>query len=468
MPTIPIIPSTITVHLGAPSSNAQNVTVPFTDYIKNVASSEIFSTWPVASLRANILAQITFALNRIYTEWYRAMGYDFDITNSTAFDQKYIYGRNIYENISRIVDEIFNDYVRQQGTINPYFTQYCNGTTVTCDGLSQWGTVTLAQNGYSDTGILEYYYGDNIELVINAPIADNVPSYPDTPLKRGDLNENVRRMQIYLNRISGNYPAIPKIPQINGAFDESTEDAVRTFQKIFGLDVDGIVGKATWYRIIYIYDAVTRLAELDSEGVGYENIPKQFKEVLKIGSVGGQVVTLQFFLTLISQFVSFVAPVNTDGVYGQNTANQVAAFQRYKGLNVTGEVDERTWNSIFDAYKGIVDFLDAENQLNENPTEPFPRVTLRRGDVGASVATFKSYLSYLSKVFFDIPPVNSTNIFDQRTQTAVREFQRIFSLPQTGTVDQRTWNTLAEVYSVVRTGQQRLFRQYPGYVLKEN
>lgn len=468
MATLPIIPSTITVHLGSPTSDAPNVTVPFTDYIKNVASSEIFSTWPIASLRANILAQITFALNRVYTEWYRAMGYNFDITNDTAFDQKFINGRNIYKNISRIVDEIFNDYVRQQGTINPYFTQYCNGTTVTCDGLSQWGTVSLAENGYSDTEILEYYYGDNIELVINAPIADNIPSYPDTPLQRGDLNENVRRMQIYLNRISGNYPAIPKIPLINGAFDESTENAVRTFQRVFGLSTDGIVGKATWYRIIYIYDSVTRLAELDSEGIGYENIPRQFRETLSVGSVGGQVVTLQFFLTLISQFVSFVSPVSTDGVYGQNTANQVVAFQRYKGLDETGEVDERTWNSIFDAYKGIIDFLTEENKLDTVPTEPFPGVTLRRGDVGPSVAAFKSYLSYLSKVFFDIPPVNSSNIFDQRTQNAVRAFQRIFSLNPTGTVDERTWNTLADVYSVVRKGQQRLFRQYPGYELKEN
>lgn len=467
MATVPVIPSNITVHLGAPGYFAENVTVPFTDYIKNVASSEIFSTWPVQSLRANILAQITFALNRVYTEWYRAMGYDYDITNSTAFDQSFVNGRNIYENISELVDEIFNDYVREQGNINPLFTSYCDGVRVTCDGLSQWGSVSLAEDGFSDVEILRYYYGDNIELVVNAPVSDNIPSYPGTPLQKGQLNENVRRMQIYLNRISANYPAIPKIPRVTGAFDDSTEDAVRAFQRIFALTRDGIVGKATWYRIIYIYDSVTRLAELDSEGIGYENIPKQFKDSLSLGAQGGQVVTVQFFLNLISQFVDFVAPVSTDGIYGQDTANQVQAFQLYKGLAPTGDVDERTWDSLYSAYQGIVDYLTERNQLTAVPTEPFPGVTLRRGDTGPSVAVFKSYLSYLSKVFYDIPPLTANNIFDVRTQNAVKEFQRIFSLPETGNVDERTWNTLADVYSVVRSGQQRLTGQYPGYEISQ-
>lgn len=467
MPTLPVIPSTITVHLGAPTSGAENVTIPFTDYIKNVASSEIFSTWPIQSLRANILAQITFALNRVYTEWYRAMGYDFDITNSTAFDQTFINGRNIYENISELVDEIFNDYLREQGKVNPFFTSYCDGVEVSCEGLSQWGSVSLAEDGFSDIEILRYYYGDSIELVLNTPISENIPSYPGTPLSVGQLNENVRRMQIYLNRISGNYPAIPKITRVTGAFDESTEDAVRAFQRIFGLTADGVVGKATWYRIIYIYDAVTKLAELDSEGIGYENIPKQFRGALTVGSQGGQVVTVQFFLNLISQFVDFVAPVNVDGIYGQGTANQVRAFQTYKGLPSTGNVDEKTWDSLYAAYQGIVDYLAQRNQLTAVQTEPFPGVTLRRGDVGPSVATFKRYLSYLSKVFFDIPPVAENNIFDLRTQNAVREFQKIFSLPETGNVDERTWNSLADVYSVVRSGQQRLTGQYPGYELSQ-
>lgn len=467
MATIPVIPTSITVHLGPPGSSAENVTVPFGDYIKNVASSEIFSTWDDAAIRANILAQVSFALNRIYTEWYRAMGYSYDITNDTAFDQKFIRGRNIYENISRITDELFNDYLRREGTVNPFFAQYCNGTTVTCDGLSQWGSQSLANRGYSDVDIIRYYYGDDIEVVVNAPIAENIPSYPDTPLRRGDLNENVRRMQIYLSRISGNYPAIPKITRINGAFDENTENAVRVFQRIFNLDDDGIIGKATWYRIIYIYDAVTRLAELDSEGVGYESIPKQFRGEISQGAVGGQVVTVQYFLTLLSQFVDFIPAVFTDGVYGAATADAVASFQRYKGLPATGSVDEITWESLYAAYKGVIDYLSEQNQIQTVTTEPFPGVTLRRGDVGPSVRTFKTYLSYISKVFYDTPPVAVNNVFDVRTQNAVREFQRIFELQQTGQVDETTWNTIADVYKTLLAGQQRLEAQYPGYVVGE-
>ena len=432
-----------------------------------MASSEIFSTWDEAAIRANILAQVSFALNRIYTEWYPAMGYDYDITNNTYYDQKFINGRNIFQNISRITDELFNDYLRKEGTVNPFFAQYCNGTTVTCDGLSQWGSQALALEGYSDVDIIRYYYGDDTQIVSNAPVADNIPSYPGTALRQGDLNESVRRMQIYLNRISGNYPAIPKIPVINGAFDENTENAVISFQRIFSLTPDGIIGKATWYRIVYIYDAVTRLAELTSEGVGYENLPRQFQGALRQGDTGGPVVTVQYFLTLLGQFVDFLPPLSVDGVYGSGTARAVSAFQEYKGLPVTGNVDEETWESLYSAYKGVVDYLDMQNQLESVSTRPFPGVTLRRGDVGPSVRVFKNYLSYIAKVFFDIPAVAQNNIFDLRTQNAVREFQRIFSLPQTGQVDEGTWNTIADVYRTVRAGQQRLSGQYPGRELRE-
>ena len=468
MAVIPQIPTNIRVHLGSPGSNAPTVTIPFADYIKNVASSEIYSTWDEAALRSNIFAQVSFALNRIYTEWYTAKGYDYDITNDTYYDQKFINNRNIYENISRIVDELFNDYLRKQGTINPFFAAYCNGTTVTCDGLSQWGSQTLANQGYSDVDILKYYYGDDIEIVVNAPVSENVPSYPGTPLTTGDLSENVRRMQIYLNRISRNYLAIPKIVNVVGRFDENTENAVKTFQRIFNLTADGIIGKATWYRIIYIYDAVTRLAELNAEGVGYENLPRQFKGALREGSQGGEVVSLQYFLNLLSPFVDFIKPIPTDGIYAAQTKNAVLAFQQYKGLPQTGEVDERTWNSIYNAYKGAVDFLAEENILTEVGTEPYPGVVLRLGDNGPSIRVFKTYLSYISQFFYDLPPLALSPLFDKRTQNAVTEFQRIFSLPKTGQVNETTWNTIADVYSVVREGQQRLEGQYPGYeLLKE-
>ncbi len=459
----PIIPTNIRVHLGSPRSDAENVTVSFSDYIKNVASSEIFSTWPEESIRANVLAQVSFALNRIYTEWYPSMGYDFDITSDTNFDQKFINGRNIYENISRIVDELFNDYIRKEGTINPFFAQYCNGTTVTCDGLSQWGTVPLAERGLSAFEILESYYGNDIELVVNAPLQDNLPSYPGTALSQGSLDENVRRMQLYLNRISANYPSIPKISVINGLFDESTENAVRAFQRIFNLNPDGIIGKATWYRIVYIYSAVTRLAELTSEGVGYENLPKRFEGDLSEGDSGGQVVTLQYFLAILSFFNSSIPAPDIDGVFGAGTRRSVLAFQRFAGITETGVVDRYTWDNIYGAYKGTVDYLESRQLIERVNTESYPGVVLRRGDVGPSVLTFKTYLNYIAAYFFDIMSVAETSVFDMRTQNAVRQFQKIFALPQTGQVNEATWNTIADVYRVLREGQQRLEGQYPGY-----
>ena len=238
----PYIPESITVHLGSPDSNAENVTVSFSDYVKNVLSSEVYPTWEPAALRANALAVISFALNRVYTEYYRSRGYPFDITSSTAIDQKFINGRNIYENISALVDELFTDYLRRQGYVEPLAAKFCNGVTTTCDGLSQWGSQELAQQGYNSVDILRHYYGDDIELVVNAPVSGVRASYPGFPLRRGMVGENVIRIQYMLNRISQDYPAIPKIPTpLNGQFDEATEQAVRRFQQIFSLTPDGVV-----------------------------------------------------------------------------------------------------------------------------------------------------------------------------------------------------------------------------------
>ena len=205
---IPYIPQQITVHLGPPNSNAENVTVSFSDYVKNVASSEIYPTWDESALRANILAIVSFALNRVYTEWYPSRGYDFDITNSTAYDQYFVKGRSFFDNISRLVDELFNDYLRRPGFVEPLAAKFCNGTTVTCEGLSQWGSEALAQQGYNYNQILRSYYGD-VEIVANAPIRGITASYPGTPLRRGTTGPSVVTAQVMLNRVSQSYPAIP-------------------------------------------------------------------------------------------------------------------------------------------------------------------------------------------------------------------------------------------------------------------
>ena len=237
----------------------------FADYVKNVASSEIYPTWDESALRANILAIVSFALNRVYTEFYRSRGYDFDITNSTAYDQYFVNGRSYFENVSRLVDELFNDYLRRPGFVEPLAAKFCNGTTVTCEGLSQWGSQNLALQGYNSTQILQSYYG-NVETVLNAPIRGITSSYPGTPLRQGSTGPNVVVLQVALNRIAQSYPAIPKIPAVDGIFGPRTEATVRAFQRIFGLTADGIVGPATWYAVVRLYTAVTRLAELRSQG----------------------------------------------------------------------------------------------------------------------------------------------------------------------------------------------------------
>ncbi len=347
------IPNLITVHLGAPNAAAANVQVSFPDYVKNAASSEIYPTWPDASLRANIYAIITFALNRIFTEWYRSRGYQFDITNSTAYDQAFVYGRPIYDSVSRIVDEIFNQYVRRPGQIAPYFTSFCNGTTVSCQGLSQWGTVTLANQGLTPLQILRSYYPSDVEIVETNIVTGALSSYPGTPLRTGSTGLDVQTIQTYLNRIRRNYPAIPAITDETGVFQDSTKAAVTKFQNIFSLTPDGIVGKATWYKISSIYAGITRLAELDSEGtsLGIGTVPPS--SVLRQGSRGQDVITLQYLLDVISEYYPGVPAPAQDGIFGSGTRQAVIAFQQLMGLTGDGMVGPLTWDALYRTYQGI-------------------------------------------------------------------------------------------------------------------
>lgn len=348
-----VIPNPITVHLGTPTSSASNVQVSFPDYVKNVASSEIYPTWPEAALRANIYAIITFALNRIYTEWYRNRGYSFDITNSTAYDQAFVYGRPIYSSISRIVDAIFNEYVRRQGQIAPYFTSFCNGTTATCQGLSQWGTVTLANQGYTPLQILRSYYPNDIEIVQTNIITNVISSYPGTPLRTGSTGLDVQTIQTYLTRIRRNYPAIPAISDPAGTFGSSTNAAVTKFQSIFNLTPDGIVGKSTWYKISSLYAAVAKLAELNSEGntLGIGTVPPS--STLRQGSRGPDVITLQYLLNLVSEYYPGIPAPTQDGIFGSGTRQSVIAFQQIMGLQADGIVGTATWRELYNTYLGI-------------------------------------------------------------------------------------------------------------------
>jgi len=258
-----VIPEYVVVHDGPPSdSSAKNYYVRYKDYIKNVASSEIYSTWPLATIQANILAIQSFTLNRVYTEWYRNRGYDFTITTSTAYDHKWIPNRNIFANISNVVDEIFSNFLSRPNVQQPILTQYCDGKNVSCPNwMTQWGSKSLGDQGYTAIEILRYYYGDSMYINSTEEISGIPSSYPGTALRQGSSGDKVRQMQQQLNVISNSYPRIPKIAE-DGAFGPQTEEAVRIFQQVFGLTPDGIVGFQTWYKISEIYVAVSRIAEL--------------------------------------------------------------------------------------------------------------------------------------------------------------------------------------------------------------
>ena len=457
----PYIPEYITVHLGTPGSSAQNVTVPFIDYIKNVASSEIYPTWPGNSIRSNIYAQLSYALNRYYTEFYRSQGYDFDITSSTAYDQAYVQGREIFENISQIVNEIFDSFIVRQGEIQPLFAQYCNGTTVQCEGLSQWGTVPLAEQGYTPYQILQNFYGSDINIETDVPVQPNELSYPGYALSQGSVGGPVRIIQFWLNRISANYPSIPKIQTIDGIFDEVTESAVRRFQEIFGLTADGIVGKATWYRMLYIFNSVKRLSELNSEGITPEELSQQYQSPLRRGDSSKGVLSLQYYLQTIADYYPEIPTLTPDGVFGEATENTVIAFQNQFGLNPDGVVGEQTWNLLYDAYLSVI----RDRPFTPEGLRQFPGQTLRVGSMGEDVEFLQQYINAAATVYPQVPSLPVTGNFGQQTRSAVIAFQTVYGLPLTGTVGPLTWYELASIYESIERGNQRAVGQSPGYTI---
>ncbi len=460
MPRLPTIPQSITVHLGPADQAAPNVTLPFLDYVANVASSEIYPTWPENAIRANIYAQMSYALNRVYTEYYRTRGYDFDITSTTASDQYFVQGRDIFENIRRLTGELLGDYIRRSGNVEPLFAQYCNGTTVTCGGLSQWGSVSLAEEGYTPFQILQYYYGNDIELVQNAPVGDREESAPDAPLLLGSANDDVRVAQIRLNRISANYPSIPKILATDGIFGSDTEAAVRRFQEIFRLTPDGIIGRATWYNIQNIYIGVKKLNDLASEGILLEEVTDQYPGLLRQGDRGAGVRNLQFFLNYLSGFYDTIPSVTVDGDFGPRTAAAVRGAQSTFGLPTDGVVGAVTWNAIYRAYRGIVTTVPLV--YFEGNTVPYQGVPLRIGAEGEDVRLLQEYLNYVARTYTQIPTVSVTGYFGPRTQESVIAFQRLWGLEPTGLVQPLTWEALTDLYNTLYTGSMLQEGQYPG------
>lgn len=457
---LPVIPEKITVHLGASADpGAENVTVDFPDYIKNCASCEIYPTWPDASIRANVYAIISFAMNRVYTEYYRSRNYDFDITSNTAEDQSYIRGHAYYDTISLVVDEIFNSYIKRSGNVEPLFAAYCNGTTTTCGGLSQWGTVSLAQNGYTAYSILRYYYGNDIEIVENAPVGALRMAEPPMPLRVGVADDAVRFAGLRLNRIGRNYPAIPKISNVSYIYTQETEAAVREFQRIFGLTQNGVVDQSTWYRIQFIYNGIKRLNEVESEGLTLDEVSLQLPTVLYPGESGIMVSVLQYYLNTISVYYAEVPAVEPDGIYGEQTEEAVRAVQGLFALEQTGILDRQTLFAIYDIYLGLTDSIE---EADVTVAAPYGGQLLTVGSSGGDVRRLQYYISVIATVYNDINAPAVTGEYGADTEEAVSRLQEIFGITVTGITGPITWDAITAEYELISDGERYNSGQYGG------
>lgn len=440
----PVIPTEITVHLGAPDEAAENITVPFQEYIKNVASSEIYPDWPTDAIKANVLAQISFALNRIYNEWYPSQGYNFDITSTHAYDQAFTKDGQFYENISQIVDDVFNNYIVRDGQVQPLFAQYCDGKNTTCDGLSQWGSVNLALQGKTPLEILKYYYGDDISLVYNAPVEESILTFPGFPILLGSSGNFVKILKTQLNRISQNYPAIPKISEEGPAFTVETEKAVKKFQEIFDLDPNGIVDKSTWYKIKYIYNAVKRVSDLFSEGITPQEAELIFNTELDYGDDSPAIRVLNYVLNFIAYFDQDLPFLDLSGsLFTKETEEAVKAFQGKYNIEATGVVDANTWKALVEAYNQTLQKIPEEYLKYES--EFYPGLVLSKGMSGPDIVRLQDYLLLICQKTHSIPGVKVTGIFDDLTEQSVKAIQRRYNLSPRGLVDAATWYRIVEL-----------------------
>lgn len=438
----PTIPTEIVVHLGTPDEAAENLSLPFVDYIKNVASNEIYPTWPDSAIEANILAQISFALNRIYNEWYPSKGYTFDITSLPAYDQSFVKNRQVFDTISKKVDQIFNNYVYRTGQIQPLNAVYCDGKVTTCNGLSQWGSVSLARQNKTPLEILKYYYGNDVNIKEDAPTGEVFGAYPGYPIELGNAGDKVRIIQRELNRISNNYPAIPKIPRVNGVFDVYTQNSVKKFQEIFNLNPTGIVDYSTWYKIKYIYNAVKKVNDIYSEGIGKEEAIYDYGNELKYSDVGLGVQVLHYVLLTIAYFDSDLPSLRLNSVFNDNTKAMVINFQKKYGLPATGVVDADTWNELVTVYRDTIHNIPEEYVQYED--ELFQGRLLALGMSGDDVRIIQKFLLKICQQTGNIPGVRVSGIFDDLMEKSVMKIQSMFNQDTTGVIDPVTWYNIVE------------------------
>lgn len=437
----PTVPKEITVHLGAPDSAAKNITVSFPEYIKNVASNEIYPSWPTDAIKANVLAQISYALNRVYNEWYPSQGYNFDITSIPAYDQTFKEDSQFFETISQIVDDIFNNYIVKENQVQPLFATYCDGVNTTCEGLSQWESVNLAKQGLSPTEILKKYYGNNIEIVYNAPVTPNIPSYPGFPFCLGSAGNYIRQLKIQLNRISNNYPAIPKIEEENIFFTTDMEESVKKFQEIFDLPITGEVDKGTWYEVKYLYNAVKKVADLTGEGINIEEVEFPYGDTLELGESGPYIRALNYLLNFMSYFNTNIPKLNLTGEnFTEDTKEMVMSFQTAYEKEATGIVNRETWNDLVTAYNQIKVEIPSEYLYYEDKL--YPGIFLSKGMTGDDIENLQKFLYNICDKTHQIPGVRINSTFDDLTEESIKFIQKKYNLPVNGIVGPATWNKI--------------------------
>ena len=439
----PVVPENITVHLGRPKDNAEDITVAFTDYINNVAACEIYPTWPKEALKANIYAITTFALNRVYNEWYKSEGYNFDITSSPAYDQTYIKGHEVYENIGEIVKNVFNDYLYKEGQVSPIFAAYCDGRRLKCDGLKQWGTVELANSGKKALDICKTYYGASTKLMENAKTSSNLEGYPGFVLKVGTFGNPVYAVERDLERITKNYPYIDYKTTGKGIYTDKLKESVMRFQEIFNLKETGEVDKSTWYKIKYIYSSVKKLENLYSEGITIKDANFKYKDELKYGDTGIEVSYLNYFLNAISFVDNNIPNLKTNSVFSDNTRSMVRAFQKNYGLEETGIVDYKTFSKIGETYNTIL--TSYKDKYKDFVDDLYPNKFLSLGDSGEEVKRLQRYLLKICKYDKSIPGVKVNSKFDELTDSSIRKLQKDYNFEINGIVGPLLWKKIVEL-----------------------
>ncbi len=453
-----IIPEFITVHIGDLNKCDEIITIPFIDYIKNVACSSIYPTWRDEAIRANVYSIVSFALNRVYSQWYRSKGYGFEITSSENRDQMYVKGRNLFRNICNIVDECFDNYINIEGYNQPILAK-CVNENESKNTLSRWGSFDLAEKGFSASDILKKYYGEEINIREAQNIEGVLKKYEGTELSKGSSGYDVKIIQKELNEISKKYKGINIILDEDGIFGDNTEKAVKNFQSIFGLKVDGIVGKVTWNRISLIYSLIKKV-------FGYaEDIEEEqqgFRE-LKIGSKGNDVLNIQKSINYIFSEYKDLPKLKEDGYYGNETKKAVELFQQLFGLVVDGVVGKNTLDRIEYVKKNLrflksflklqLDNNKSNNSMDENKRNYGKLedilIPLKKSDIGENVKILQRELNKLSNYYGFIEKISEDGVFGNKTESSLINFQKKFSLRVDGVFGQESLNKLIILSEVI-------------------